>query len=203
MKDSIFYIVAAGEKTELNFLPTKGDYVVAVDGGYDYLLSANIKANLVIGDMDSISSVPVHDNIIRLKKEKDDTDTLAAIKIGLEKGYKNFHIYCGMGGRISHTFANIQCLEYIAKHGGHGYLFGRGQIATVISNDEIVLQKKEHKLVSVFSLTPKAVVTLEGLKYSGNDIKLTSDYPLGVSNEFSNKQAKIIALDGNALIIFE
>lgn len=200
--EGIFYIVAAGERTNLNFVPTSKDFVVAVDGGFDYLAETNRKADLVIGDMDSIRKFPAHNNVIRLKKEKDDTDTLAAIKIGIEKGYQVFHIYCGTGGRLSHTFANIQCLDFLAQKGLRGYLCSNDQILTVIHNEEIIIDQPDNPLISVFSLSPQTLVTLNGLKYCGENIALQSSYPLGVSNEFICSSAKIKAGGGSLLIVY-
>ena len=101
------YIVGAGEVTELSFDPEEEDLVIACDGGYEYCKKWNKKVNLVIGDFDSLGYVPEHPNVIRLKPEKDDTDTACAIRAGLEQGFQRFIVYGGTGGRISHTIANI------------------------------------------------------------------------------------------------
>lgn len=38
---------------------------------------------------------------------------MAAIRIGLLEGCQEFRIYGGMGGRLEHTLANLQCLIYL------------------------------------------------------------------------------------------
>ena len=54
----------------------------------------------------------------RLPVEKDDTDTLAAIRAGLEQGCGLFSIYGGTGGkRLDHTLANLQSLLFLRRRG--------------------------------------------------------------------------------------
>ena len=197
----IVYIVASGEKTKLDFIPTPQDLVIAADGGYDYLTEAGIRVDLLVGDMDSIKQIPNNVNRILLCKEKDDTDTLAAVRAGLEKGYREFRIYCATGSRMSHTYANIQVLEFLAKQKKTGLLISDGNISTVIHNEERIIENGTG-YISIFSLSPSTTVTISGLKYNIKDKVLTSDFPIGVSNEFIGKTAKIHAQNGSLLIIY-
>ena len=58
------------------------------------------------------------ERVRRLPVEKDDTDTLAAVKLGLERGCTDFWIYGGTGGkRLDHTLANLQTLLYLRRRG--------------------------------------------------------------------------------------
>lgn len=199
----IFYIVAAGAKTNLAFAPTRADYVVAADGGYHYLKEYGITPDLLIGDMDSITSIPDGIETIQLPAEKDDTDTMASIRIGIKKGYNTFHIFCATGGRRqSHTIANIQALVFLAKQGKRGFLISDTGIMTVIHNDTITLPDSK-SYVSVFALDEKVNVTIDGLKYKINDMVLTNDFPIGASNEFIGEEAKITAKNGSLLVIYD
>jgi thiamine pyrophosphokinase len=203
MEKGICYIIGAGENFGLDFLPNSNDYVIAVDGGYKYLMEANLPTDLVLGDFDSIDVMPQHNNIIKLPMEKDDTDTLYAIKQGIGKGYKSFKIYCGTGGRISHTIANIQCLSYLSKNNCQGYLIGDKETMTVITNSEISFDKNRSGYISIFSLTNESIgVTIEGLKYNLDKYTVSNQYPIGVSNEFKGTVSQIKVLDGSLLIVF-
>lgn len=53
----------------------------------------------MLGDFDSLGKAPKHPNVLQLPVEKDDTDTMFALKLGLEKGYRRFYIYGGLGGK--------------------------------------------------------------------------------------------------------
>ena len=103
--------------------------------------ACGISADLVIGDFDSLKCRPRHANVIALSTEKDDTDTFAAIHEGLQADYSEFQIYCGTGGRIDHTLANIQALLYLAQCGKLGYLFDQNNVITAITAQAVTLSR--------------------------------------------------------------
>lgn len=198
------YIVGAGEVEALSFKPTKEDFVIACDGGYEHCRRWEIKADLVIGDFDSLEFVPEHPNVIRLKSEKDDTDTACAVKAGLERGFRRFVIYGGTGGRISHTIANIQLLCGLADQGCYGMLIGKDAWYRVICNEEICFSKEMSGYLSVFCMGDRALGVYEhGLKYSLEDATLVKETPLGVSNEFVGRESKVSVREGMLLLIGE
>ena len=203
MTNGICYIIGAGENYGLDFTPTSNDYVIAADAGIRYLEQYDITADLVIGDFDSLKNLPTHPNTLALNPEKDDTDMLAAVRKGIKAGYSVFHIYCGMGGRIDHTIANIQILAYLSQNGMQGLLFGKDSVITAITNQKITFDKIPSGYISVFSYTEKSEgVNLRGLKYELNNATLTSTFPLGVSNEFIGKESSISVSSGTLLIVF-
>ena len=203
MKDKTCYVVGAGENYELDFQPTAEDFVIAADAGLCYLDKQGIRADLVIGDFDTLKCIPKHSNTIVLSAEKDDTDTLAAVREGIKAGYTSFHIYCGTGGRIDHTMANLQVLAYLSANNMRGFLFDNGTVITAITNDRLCFEKIPCGYVSVFSGSTKAEgVTLCGLKYELNNAVLTNTFPIGVSNEFIDRESSISVSDGTLFIVF-
>lgn len=202
MNNSICYIVGAGDNYGLDFTPTSNDFVIAADAGIRYLEQCDITADLVIGDFDSLDGTPTHPNTTTLSAEKDDTDMLAAVREGIEAGYTNFHIYCGMGGRIDHTLANIQVLAYLSQNNMQGFLFGKDSVITAITNRKLSFDQIPSGYISVFSYTEKSEgVYLRGLKYELDNAVLTNTFPLGVSNEFIGKESSISVDNGMLLIV--
>lgn len=203
MKNGVCYIVGAGECYGLDFVPSDGDLVIAADAGIQYLEQRGIRADLVIGDFDSLCHIPTHPNTKVLNPEKDETDMLAAVREGITADYREFHIYGGTGGRIDHTIANLQILTDLAKNGKHGFLFDRDSVITAITDARITFEAIQAGYVSVFSYTEKCEgVYLRGLKYELTDAVLTSSFPLGVSNEFIGKESSISVRRGTLLIVF-
>lgn len=203
MKNKICYIIGAGENYGLDFTPSADDFVIAADAGIRYLEECGIIAGLVIGDFDSLNDIPTHPNTMVLSPEKDDTDMLAAVREGIKAGYSDFHIYCGMGGRIDHTIANLQVLAYLSENGMRGFLFGKDSVITAITNQKMSFEKVPSGYISVFSYTEKAEgVYLCGLKYELTDAVLTNTFPLGVSNEFIGKESSISVGSGTLLVVF-
>jgi len=205
MKEKICYIFGAGESFDnLVESPILQDLVIAADGGYDYCRLLNITPDIYIGDSDSVSDSSLIESAekILLPKEKDETDMLAAVKIGLRKNYKRFHIYGGTGGRFSHTIANLQVLSFIAENDSQGFLFDKDCICTVIKNGKISYDSSCQGYISVFSLSDSAKdVTIKGLKYTTESVTLTNTFPLGISNEFTGVKAEISVKNGLLLII--
>ena len=197
------YIIGAGENFGLDFKAEDGDMIIAADAGYKYLMEAGIVPDLVVGDFDTLKYVPDHPNIVRLKPEKDITDTWEAVTRGFEKDYKEFHLYGCMGGRVEHSIANIQLLTRIAEEGGRGYLYDAKNVLTVIKDSLMEFEKREEGFISVFSLADKSMgVEISGLKYEIENAELTNNFPLGVSNEFIGRPSRIGVKKGLLLIIY-
>lgn len=203
MKNGICYIVGAGENYGLDFQRTQDDFVIAADAGFRYLQETGKDADLVIGDFDTLKYLPEHANVIALSTEKDDTDMLAAVRQGVERGYTCFHIYCGTGGRLDHTLANLQVLAWLSENGMRGWLFDRDHIITAVTDAKLCLGKIPCGCLSVFSHSSRSGgVTLRGLKYELDHVVLTNTFPVGISNEFIGKESVISVESGTLLVIF-
>ena len=197
------YIIGAGDFHGFVQEPDDSDYIIAADAGYNVCVENNVIPDLVLGDFDSLGEVPKHPNVMQLPVEKDDTDTLFAIKLGLERGYKNFFLYGGLGGsRADHTIANLQSLLYIANRGGRGWIYGSHHVWTLIKNSSIKLAGEGN--VAVFCPDGKAEgVCLKGLKYELQNAVVTSDYPVGVSNCMVSHEAEISVENGALLVMYD
>ena len=180
-----------------------GDLIVAADGGYQAALKSGVQPDVILGDFDSLGYVPSGSEVITLPVCKDDTDTLFAVKLGLSKGFKNFYIYGGMGGRTDHTIANIQTLGLIASNGGRGYLVSDNEVLTVIQNGSIAFTVEAKGTISVFGFGGRAQgVNIKGLFYELQDATLDPTFPLGVSNSFKGIESLVEVQDGSLLIVF-
>ena len=114
MNKKICRIVGAGDFKD--FFHNKSDFIIAADGGYDYLKKINVTPDILLGDFDSIKSIPdPKQKKIKFKPEKDFTDIYAAIRFGIKSGCKIFHIYGALGKRFDHSLANIQLLAYLSQ----------------------------------------------------------------------------------------
>lgn len=200
-------IISAGTFDKDSFTVPDGAFLIAADGGYSYLDEQNIVPDMVMGDFDSLSYVPKmpsNDRVISLNCEKDDTDTLYAVKYALNLGYDRFLLFGALGGtRIDHTIANLQTLSYIANHNAQGFIISGNTVITAIANSNLRFKENCNGMISVFSTSTQASgVTLKGLKYTLENCTLTHDVPIGVSNEFVNEEAFIEVKDGTLIIVF-
>lgn len=203
MHMKICHIIGAGEMQGVRINVKDGDYLIAADAGYAEAQRQGLKPDLVVGDFDSLGSEPAGENVIKHPVMKDDTDTMLAVKLGFEKGFTQFFLYGMLGGRLDHTIANLQTIEYIAARGGRGYIIGGDSVVCAIKDGEICFDGAAKGIVSVFCLgAPAKGVSIEGLLYPLENYTLTPDMPLGVSNEFTGKPARICVKDGVIIALF-
>lgn len=197
------YIVGGGENYGITFKKEPEDYVIAADAGYRHLEKVGIEADMVVGDFDSLGTIPDHPNLVKLNPVKDVTDTWEAVRLGMEKGYSEFHLFACTGGRIDHTIANVQLLSNLAESGACGYLYDKDSVLTVIKDSSLSFDASKKGYLSVFSLSNECKgVTLKGLKYELTDNILSNTFPLGVSNEFTGKESVISVKEGSMLVVF-
>ncbi len=202
MEKGICYIVGAGEFNDSYLRPCAQDYIIAADAGYLFLQAINVMPDLIVGDFDSMQAIPNSENIVRLPQEKDDTDMLAALRLGMKKGYVEFVILGGTGGRIDHTIANIQCLTYLSKRNCKGHIYSPNYEMQVVTNGSIAFPPFSHGMISVFSMGNSASgVYLYGLKYPLKNATVTNDFPIGVSNEFIGEESRVEVKKGSLLVI--
>ena len=203
--DGICYIVGSRPPGEIALARGREALVIAADGGLRHLEAQGLTADLIVGDFDSLGRVPEGDNILRHPVEKDDTDMLLAVRTGLDRGYRVFVLYGGLGVRLDHTYANLQVLNFLASRGASGRLLGEGMAAAAVSGGSALCFGPEHRgVVSVFCPGPDAEgVCLEGLYYPLSNAVLTSGFPLGVSNQFTGRPARISVERGTLLVMWE
>lgn len=198
---SACHIFSAGEFYGLQAIPESTDFIIAADGGYQWCLQEKITPHLLLGDFDSLQQVPQGLPVRSFPVEKDDTDTMLAIKMGLELGYIEFHLHGCTGRRLDHTLANVQTLIYLAKHGARGFLYGAHETYTAIENTSFLLPTQKVGIFSVLCFGPDATgVTIQGAKYPVTDATLTASFPLGISNHVLDQQVLIQVKNGCLLI---
>ncbi len=205
MRKPICHIFAAGDYNG-NLTTRKDDLIIAADAGYNHLKRLGVEPDILLGDFDTIGQIPSHlQNVIRFPTEKDYTDTHLAINEGIDAGYTRFVIYGAIGGkRLEHTIANIQLASDCAKKGYDIVLTDGKTYVFPLHNSNIEFEAAHFGKISVFCMSDKATgVTVDGLKYTLSNEELSNSFPLGVSNEFIGKKARISVREGTLLIISE
>ena len=197
-------IVGAGEnKSNLSWV--KGSsLIIAADGGYSYLNNLGLEPDLLVGDFDSQNQIPNAVKIKKLNIEKDETDTYCCIEEGIQQNCDEFRLFCCTGGRIDHTLANIQTLAYLAQKEKRAFLFDGDFVLTAVTpKTPLSFNEGASGTISVFSYNESAVgVTLNGLKYSIKNQRISNTFPLGVSNSFKGEKSIITLEQGVLIVVF-
>ena len=179
------------------------DFIIAADGGVAHTENLGVSPQVVLGDFDSLGYVPSGAEVFPV--EKDDTDSMLAIKKGLALGCTDFVLYGSLdGSRLEHTVANFQALQYLVDHGASGALVGLNQIVTLVKNGQVDFPAEFDGYLSVFCMGADAKgVSIKGLHYETENAVLTAGFPLGVSNRFVGRKASICVEEGSLLLIWE
>lgn len=204
MSGGICFIVCAGAVKTL--APARpGDFWIAADAGYRTMQEAGREPDAVLGDFDSLGYVPDHPAVLRFPVEKDDTDLGLACREAVRRGYRKIAVYGALGGRTDMTLASFQILAHLSRSGTAACLIGPDEIAAAVTGGTLRFSGvRPGARLSVFSLSDRAEgVCIEGVHYPLQDAALTSDCPLGISNNFEKPEARLSVAEGTLLAIWQ
>lgn len=186
--------------------------LVAADSGMEWFMrNREFIPDLAVGDFDSLSEEGKKYmeslnglKIIRLKPEKDDSDTQSAVNHMISEGSREILIFGATGTRLDHVLANLGLLSMGREKGVHIALADQWNYITLVDSGT-VLKKEEQfgKYVSFFTVGGDVSgLTLKGFKYplAGYDLTV-ADSGLTVSNEIAAETAEVTYDRGSLLMI--
>lgn len=124
-----------GEPSRYQDVIRPGDFLICCDGGYAHAKTLGVRPDLILGDFDSYEGdLPEGVPTEGFSSIKDDTDTMLAIKEAIHRGYEEILLLAALGGRMDHSFANLQSLMYLRQAGKKGWLVGAatGPISSLV-----------------------------------------------------------------------
>ncbi len=192
-------VVANGcvDVNHLNEIYDKYDYIIACDGGYDYIYDK--KVDVLIGDLDSISinfnksSL----NVIQHKKDKDYTDLDCCIEYAISRGY-NVDVIGFFGKRIDHSLTNVFLLK---KYNDKVTMIDSDNIV-FYKNISFVLKAKKGYYFSLIPLCDIENLTIKHAKYNLDNTTIEFGKSILNSNEFVDKDVDIKFLKGQMLVVY-
>ena len=203
-------IVAAGEIRDYgrarSFLH-EGDFFVFCDGGLVHADGLCVNPNLIVGDFDScdtdlLTKWEERCETVRLPREKDDTDTMYAVRLAVERGFSDFLILGAMGARFDHALANVSVLLYLDGLGKQTVLADDYSTMQIVGNQPFYIEDS----CSYFSVLTVAGdvsgVNIKNAKYPLENASLSADFQLGISNEvLPGKVAEVSVEHGRLLVV--
>ena len=164
------------------------DYIVCADGGVDHLINTGKIPNIVIGDLDSISSKGldfIRDNNIEVMKfpiMKDKTDTELGILHLLDKKIDDITLMGVTGTRLDHTLASIFLLKKLNEKKIRAKIIDDNNII-YFTNKDMKIKKKDNYNLSVIPISNNGiVVSLMGVLYPLSEKFIGFGSTLGISN---------------------
>ena len=206
MKTGKCIIIAASDFEQEILHKEKNDLLIVADAGYlNFKKIKNLDdsdIDLLIGDFDSLNTIPNNIPIRKLNPIKDDTDVMDAIKYALNLGYKEFELYGCIGGRIEHSLANISALAFIKDNNANAKIVNGKQVIEIIENEIKEFNNQYKGYLSLFSFSDDSLISLYNFKYNLEDFVIKNSFPIGIDNEFIGKNSLINVKKGRVLIIY-
>lgn len=178
-------IVAGGDYAPIGPVG-EGEFVLACDRGYAHCLREGIVPDLILGDFDSYTAaLPGGVPVLRYPIEKDDTDTMLAVRWAKENGFDAVALRCAFGGRLDHLLSNVQTLHYAVTLGMEAEAGDGCNYLRVLRPGAYHIPRREGQSLSLLALTEKVEgLTIRGTKYEAEGITLCNPTTLGQSNAF-------------------
>ena len=178
------------------------DFIVFCDSGLKHLDALQVQPGLIVGDFDSHDNQHLNVETIVLPCEKDDTDTVFAVKEAVKRGYYEFLLIGVVGARLDHTLGNVSILLYLDSLGKKGKIIDDYSEMEIVSNEPAYINDS-YAYFSLLNISGTAKgVTIENAKYPLDNAEITCEYQYGISNEvLQGKIAKVSVEKGNLLLV--
>ncbi|MBQ4377598.1 MAG: thiamine diphosphokinase [Treponema sp.] len=178
------------------------DFVIVCDGGLNHIKKLKVKPDLIVGDFDSHKKPHSKIETIILPREKDDTDSVFALKTAVNRGFKDF-LFIGMiGARLDHGLGNLYMLVKCHEEGFKALMLDDYSEMHIVARDEVQVSDK-YSYFSLLNITGLASgITIKNAKYPLENAEIKQNYQYGISNEvLPGKTATVSVQEGCLLLI--
>ncbi len=177
------------------------DYVIFCDSGLRHRESLHVEPGLIVGDFDSHENPHLDAETIVLPCEKDDTDTVFAVKEGLKRGYGEFLLIGVVGARLDHTLGNVYILLYLDSLGKKGTIIDDYSEMEIVSKEPACIEDN-WAYFSLLNISGTAEgITVRNAKYPLDNASITCEYQYGVSNEVLPGRTAEAAVEKGKLLL--
>jgi len=189
------------KKTTWEPLVQDAAMIIACDGAYHQCLEYGVSPDVIIGDMDSIGSIDLPEQIKRVEKPNQERNDLAkALAYAEEHSATNIDVIGIEGGTLGHKIAPLFALydapPNTTLHFQHGWMM-------CARNGSIEFDSIERgSRVSLFAIGPAKGVHLEGCEWPLRDETLEPG-TRGLNNISAQPHVKLNVKNGAVVICIE
>ena len=178
------------------------DFIVCCDSGLKHRERLGIVPDLIIGDFDSSEDPGLPVETIVLPREKDDTDTMAAVREMVRRGFERFLLLGVFGDRLDHTLANVYILTWLDNRGKEALAVDDFSEMEVVSWKPAYITDR-FPFFSLLNITGLSEgVTIKNAGYPLENAAISGEYQFAVSNEpLPGKTAEVTVRKGSLLLI--
>lgn len=180
----------------------EGDFYICCDSGLKHREGLGIVPDLIVGDFDSHENPHMDIETIILPCEKDDTDTVFAVKEALSRGFRDFLLVGVIGGRLDHTLGNVSLLLMLDAQGKTAVAVDDFSEMEIVSGGPARIND-QNAYFSLLNISGTAQgITIKNAKYPLDNAEITCEYQYGISNEvLPGKTAVVTVKHGRLLLI--
>lgn len=185
----------------------RADFIIAADGGANWLASHGFAPDLLVGDMDSVDPLALerlHSLGRRIQRhpiQKDETDAELALAAAAELRPQEIIILGALGGRIDHALANLALLAMPQLEGIPTRIWD-GASLTWLATGTVEIQGAPGDTVSLIPWGGDVCgIVTQGLAYPLRGETLRMGPSRGVSNVLTDACAHVAIGAGKLLIV--
>ncbi|MBR1852999.1 MAG: thiamine diphosphokinase [Lachnospiraceae bacterium] len=180
----------------------KDYFYIFCDSGLKHREPLCLIPDLIVGDFDSWENPCLNAETITLPREKDDTDTVYAIKEAIRRGFETFLLIGAAGERLDHTLVNVYALLMLDSAGKKARLVDDYSEMEIVSKNTAFISNY-FPYFSLLNISGTARgITIENAKFPLRDGEITSEYQYATSNEvLPGQTAQVTVKEGRLLLI--
>ena len=178
------------------------DFNIFCDSGLYHQEALGIQPHLIVGDFDSHPNPHLDVETIVLPCEKDDTDTVFAVKEAVRRGFDDFLLLGAAGRRLDHTLGNVSILLMLHRQGKRAMLVDDYSEMEIVSGRPVCIDDS-FPFFSLLNISGTAKgIMVENAKYPLRDAEIQCTYQYGISNEvLPGHQASVSVGEGELLLV--
>lgn len=181
----------------------EGDFYICCDSGLKHREGLDIVPDLIVGDFDSYENPQLNIETITLPREKDDTDTVFAVKEALSRGFQDFLLVGVIGGRLDHTLGNVSLLLMLDAQRKTATALDDFSEMEIVSGQPVQIQDC-YTYFSLLNISGTAQsITIKNAKYPLDDAEITCEYQYGISNEVLPGKIAVVTVNQGRLLLIK
>lgn len=191
-----------GACSQIRALLRDDDFVICCDSGLKHCGPLGLKPDLIVGDFDSHEKPDSDAETIVLPREKDDTDSVYAVKEALKRGFEDFLILGAVGNRLDHSLCNVSLLLMLRSLGKSAVIADDYSEMEIVSREPVSIPPS-YPYFSLLNISGTArEINVTNAKYPLENAEISCTYQYGVSNEpLPGKTATVSVGEGELLLI--
>lgn len=178
------------------------DFYICCDSGLRHRAGLGITPDLIVGDFDSHENPHLGTETIVLPREKDDTDTVFAVREAVRRGFQDFLLTGVVGGRLDHTLGNVSLLLMLDAQGKRAVALDDYAEMEIVSRRPARIEDR-YPYFSLLNISGLARgITIQNAKFPLDNAEITCEYQYGISNEvLPGMTAEVTVEEGRLLLI--